>query len=346
MCRLARGAAEPRLFGEIGGVDDQRVAFPAARPSRPSTCVIARRQVLGVHADDPRVVHHLGEDHHRVRRLHDLVAGCCRSSSAAPAARRSIRTPSGSARRAAGARDRRTRRCPRSPDRLRARSDRRSAATLRADALPRLRRQRRHAAVRRIDDDRRALAPSTTVSTRSRVDPEAVVAADVAGRAGRAVAAKRRRGAIGLERRVAVLLARGAACCSSFVASSSVITSGDAGRAARSASASRCRRCPADPDGRRAVRGIALSGLRRRAAPATRPPTMRRDRDRPARARTRPRTLNSESDSNSELATLNRAHFAQRLLPVRAVQQLLDELHALEVHQLRVLLERGGTAAC
>src|SRR5439155_20824818 len=31
------------------------------------------RRVWGVKPDDPRVVHHLGEDHDGVRRLHDLV---------------------------------------------------------------------------------------------------------------------------------------------------------------------------------------------------------------------------------------------------------------------------------
>ena len=59
---------------EVGGLDDQRVALPPAdrvAPPRPH----AGRQPLAIlaDADDARVVHHLGHDHHVIARLHDRV---------------------------------------------------------------------------------------------------------------------------------------------------------------------------------------------------------------------------------------------------------------------------------
>src|SRR5262249_26041459 len=71
------------------------------------------------------------------------------------------------------------------------------------EALPRLWRHLRHAAIRRIDHERRALAAVDGRVLRSRVDPEAVVAADVSGGTGRTVTAERRRGTIAFELRVA-----------------------------------------------------------------------------------------------------------------------------------------------
>ena len=64
-------AAELLLRREVGGLDDQRVAFPAAdRIAHPRPDVL--RQVLAADADDARVVDHLHQDHHVIRRLHDL----------------------------------------------------------------------------------------------------------------------------------------------------------------------------------------------------------------------------------------------------------------------------------
>ena len=67
------GAAEALLRMVVGGLHNQGVAFPPAdgiahpRPHR-------RRQVLTrVEPHDPRVVHHLNVDQHRVLGLHDLV---------------------------------------------------------------------------------------------------------------------------------------------------------------------------------------------------------------------------------------------------------------------------------
>src|SRR5262249_41112076 len=68
---LAR-ALKLRLVGEVGRVDDERVALPMPdRISHPALDLF--RQVLSAHADDPRIVDHLVEDHHRVTRLHDLL---------------------------------------------------------------------------------------------------------------------------------------------------------------------------------------------------------------------------------------------------------------------------------
>src|SRR5204862_8347763 len=69
-------------------------------------------------------------------------------------------------------------------------------------ALARLGGNRRHAAFGRIDHERRALFAVDDGVLRAGIDPEAVVAADVSGRADRAVAADRRGFAVRFERAI------------------------------------------------------------------------------------------------------------------------------------------------
>ena len=65
------------------------------------------------------------------------------------------------------------------------------------------------AAVWRVDEERCALASVDRRVARSGIEPEIVVAADVAVRPRRPIAARRRRGAIGVDRRVEFLAPRG-----------------------------------------------------------------------------------------------------------------------------------------
>jgi hypothetical protein len=65
---------------------------------------------------------------------------------------------------------------------------------------PRPGRVGRNASVGRIDHERRSLLAVDDRVRRSRIEPERVVAADIAGSAGRPVAAHRRRRAIALDR--------------------------------------------------------------------------------------------------------------------------------------------------
>ena len=69
-------------------------------------------------------------------------------------------------------------------------------------ALLRLRQRRRHLAVRRIDNQRGPELTVDAVVGVSRIDPEVVVAADVARGAGRSVAANRRRLTVAVARPV------------------------------------------------------------------------------------------------------------------------------------------------
>ena len=125
--------------------------------------------------------------------------------------------------------------------------------------------QRRNAAVRRIDDQRGALAAVDGGVPRARIEPEIVVAADVAVRARRAVAARRRRGAVGVDRRVELL-----AVLRDLLFELLRLFVGQhqrrAGAALERRDASRDRRCPADRDGRRPV----AARRRRRSLPASR----------------------------------------------------------------------------
>jgi len=69
--QLFARALELCLVREVRGIDDERIALPVpngvAHPFPDG-----RRYMLGIHADDPNVMHHLDEDHDRRRRLHDL----------------------------------------------------------------------------------------------------------------------------------------------------------------------------------------------------------------------------------------------------------------------------------
>src|SRR3989442_3803277 len=68
---LAR-SAELRLVGEVGRLDDERVAFPSASGiAHPPFDV--RGRMRAADTDDARVVNHLVEDHDGVARLHDLL---------------------------------------------------------------------------------------------------------------------------------------------------------------------------------------------------------------------------------------------------------------------------------
>ena len=69
---LAR-SSELALLREIRRLDDQRVAFPAAsRVAVPELDVLVHVRTA-VHRDDARIVRHLAEEHHALRRLDDLV---------------------------------------------------------------------------------------------------------------------------------------------------------------------------------------------------------------------------------------------------------------------------------
>src|SRR4030095_16022898 len=67
-----RGTTESRLIGKVRGFDHERVAFPAPYGV---THPLANGfwKMLRVHPDDASVVHHLGENHHGVLRLNDLM---------------------------------------------------------------------------------------------------------------------------------------------------------------------------------------------------------------------------------------------------------------------------------
>src|SRR5205085_8290444 len=70
--KIFRRSPEPRLIRKIRGVHHEGFAFPTAdRIAHPEANTF--RQVLRVHAYDAGIVHHFGEDHHGVGRLHDLV---------------------------------------------------------------------------------------------------------------------------------------------------------------------------------------------------------------------------------------------------------------------------------
>ena len=190
------------------------VSTTSVSPSqRPTESPIHLRTFAGrcccVHPDDPRVVIHLVEDHDAVFGLHDLVQVVVEHRQRRRARRRAEaeqaplaeRTPLRIVVRAGRAFE---------PGigalLLRRRSACSAAAALRCRAAAR---QRRHAAVRRIDDDRRALLAVDGDVLVPLIDPEIVVAADVARRAGRSVAANRRRGAVAVARPRARVLAIG-----------------------------------------------------------------------------------------------------------------------------------------
>ena len=160
-----RRRAPPAVPGaEVDGLDDQRVAFPAAaRLPRPRVDAGPR---LPVERDDARIVHHLVEHHHVVRRLEELHV--------------LVVAAGGHRRPLVEAEDAAVERTAIEP---------RIGRMLRPPRPPLLRaplsffRQRGDAPVRRIDDQRRAPGLDDVGAA---VHPEVVVGADVAARLGAA----------------------------------------------------------------------------------------------------------------------------------------------------------------
>ena len=140
------------------------VSTTSVSPSqRPTECPIHLRMPAGsglpFRVNDPHVVRHLDQDHHRVRGLHDLVIAVVH--------------------------DRQHRRSGSVAEREQATLAERPllgsvvTATLgRAHQLLRLRSQRRHASLRRIDDQRAAMLAVDDRNLRAEIRPEHVVAAD------------------------------------------------------------------------------------------------------------------------------------------------------------------------
>ena len=161
---------------EVGGVDDERVALPLAdRVAEPEPLI--RRWVLRIHAHDACVVDHLDEDHHVVLGLHDAleVVVEARKVGAAPvnpSRQRSLMRATRGRRRGPGPRDHPPRGAVvRAPE----------PGGARQLAASRRRRHRRHAAVGRIDEDRGRELAVDGEGLGAAIDPEPVVAADVAG---------------------------------------------------------------------------------------------------------------------------------------------------------------------
>ena len=69
------GPLERVLAVEVGGLHDEGVALPAPPRQADPLLQARRRRVRIVERDDARVVDHLGQDHHLVGRLHDVVVG-------------------------------------------------------------------------------------------------------------------------------------------------------------------------------------------------------------------------------------------------------------------------------
>ena len=212
-------------------------------------------------------------------------------------------------------------------------------------ALHRLGLDRRHAAVGRIDDDRRAPLAVDDDRRVAAVDPEVVVAADVARGARRAVAADRR--CVASCRCSAAPRGRDAAASSfsMFAASASVMTSlfGIGPLEGR--------------QGGGVVQPLQVRIPLRRPELGRRPPAAWQPGVWPA-------TETDKSDATATAAprapttVRNRARIGnlrvtvrtclcrdppilpgERVLAPLSVHQLLDELHALELHQLRVSLD-------
>ena len=184
--------------------------------------------------------------------------------------------------------------------------------------------------------------PSTMIVGVAAVDPEVVVAADVAGGACRPVAADRRRVA------VAVARPRRTARCAPLppsrcaAASASVIDELVRGRAVRGASASRCCTGPAGLDSPRRTESLA---------PRPRDASLYRPSDSDPQRFADSERGHPESANRGRLSPPRAVECAceppcsssilpgERVLSPLPVHQLFDELHALEFHQLRVLLD-------
>ena len=153
-------------------------------------CVVLKR-------DDARVVHHLDEDHDVRRRLHDLLEVVVEHRQHRRTGDRPEAHDAAFAERplfgvVVGARRPRL-------DVLGRVGSRRRAQPRRV-ALHRFRERRRNLAIRRVDDHRGPVLAVDLVVGVARIDPEVVVAADIAGRAGRTVAADRRRLSVAVAR--------------------------------------------------------------------------------------------------------------------------------------------------
>ena len=150
----------PRI--EVGGFDDERVAFPTAdRVAHPGRDVVG--QVLALEADHSRVVDHLDEDHDVIGRLHDLVVVVVDVRQHRRAARRAEAHEAAFAQGAT----------------LRPIESQRRARGLKGfEPFGGI----RHLAVRWIDDERSASLAVHDVQSRPGIQPEGVVAARIARR--------------------------------------------------------------------------------------------------------------------------------------------------------------------
>ena len=188
---------ECRAITEIGRLDDQGVAVPPAnRITQPFLDL--GRVVLGVHPDDPGVVHHLDENHHRILALHDPLVVVVERRHHRRARRRAEREQAALGEgallhvviRARGIQTgfqpvRGAVVCP-------------SRAPAPARGLD----PRRIPTVGRVDQNRRAPLSIDLECALAGVDPEGVVPADVPGRARRPVTTLRRRAAVGVARSI------------------------------------------------------------------------------------------------------------------------------------------------
>src|SRR2546426_12111788 len=71
--KVPAGSSESSLVGEIGGFDDQSVAFPMASGIAHQQTDILRYMRPSIQRNDARIVDHLDEDHDVTGRLHDLI---------------------------------------------------------------------------------------------------------------------------------------------------------------------------------------------------------------------------------------------------------------------------------
>ena len=204
---VAGPLAERGPVDEVGGLDDEGVALPPAdRVAQPLPDL--GRIVLGVHAHDAGVVHHLDEDDDGVLALHDPLVVVVEGGQHRRARRRSEAedAPLGVGpllHVVVGAGGVEARLEPvRGPVVLRA--PRRAGLEGRPHGRLTLLGQRREAAVRGVDENRRPPLAVDPVGAGAAVDPERVVAADVPRGAPRPVAALGRRPAVGVAGGVAL----------------------------------------------------------------------------------------------------------------------------------------------
>ena len=133
---FSRRAAETLLGTEVASSRPPACRLPSDRPSRPSTSGSPAGAVPIADADDACVVHHLDQDHHVARRLHDLVVAVVHHRQHRRAGRRAERQQAAFAERASF------------------RTIVGVAPHARRCVRCRLQRERRNAPVRRLDDHR------------------------------------------------------------------------------------------------------------------------------------------------------------------------------------------------